>query len=323
MKKISALILFILAIGLNLSAQERMIFNMAVPSESVIPNSLYNNIDFYDSRVNYEYDQVKIDAPSFTNRLNSIVQLSTDSTSQSGTLLLQLRNLDFSETKNGVESHIRMSLYVKKSDDFYFIGNMDANMGYKDVDLLKQVISKNISDFVRSNLTQGYKDSNPYSFDDLGNISALEKGTFKAYSLDKLVDGVYPNFISFVDQNPASTMITPKFKKNELKEVKTPVNGKLKKTNPQDVYAVVVDGQPYIATDKKFIPLYFENQDYFFEDNETVSRMSFAPSFSIGAGSGGYRGGGIGLGVMNQQKKVKISFMIDHLTGKFIAVNRR
>lgn len=322
MKKISLVILFVLAV-MNLSAQQKTVmFDLRVPNSEVVPNSLYRGIDFYDTRANYEYNQVKIDAPSFAKRLTSVIESSTDRTSQNGTLLLLLRNLDFKETKEGTNAHIRMNLYSKIGDKYYFITNTDQNIVAKDYNGLTQSLSNTISSFVLNNLTKAYQDNDPYSLDNLGNIAFFEKETMKLYNATKLVDGVYSDFQTFVDQKPAMTNVTAKFKKEELKEVKTPQDGKLKKVSPKDVYAVVVDGQPYIATDKKFIALFLDNDDFYFEDDETLSRVSFAPSFSIGVGSGGYRGGGIGLGVFNQQRKQKVIFMIDYLTGDFVAVDR-
>lgn len=130
----------ILALGISicscftlLSKERTKPFELEVP-EYKVENSLYNNIEFLDSR-RYKDDlgyiqtglmnsyAYLVDEVPFTDQFNKLISQVTDETSQGKTLLLQLRNLNFSEiTKAASETgycHIRISLFEKEGESAY------------------------------------------------------------------------------------------------------------------------------------------------------------------------------------------------------------
>lgn len=315
MKKVITVLLLIWSLT-NISAQNQInTFELVVPVSSTISNSLYNSIEFQDNRPDSEYESVKIDGQLFADRLDTILRMSTDNSAGSSRLFFKLANLNFEKTNNTLESHLVINLYDEVNSEFYLFNTLDTTITITVPDLYKETVSNAIANFLIDNLIQGFmrfSTQTPHS----------SESSTKLYNTDLYTNGIYTTFQEFVDQTPSEYKITAKFKKEKLKEVKvmdTQTN-KLKKVNPKDIYAVIIENQPYIATDKKFIPLYKENGEFYFEDSESKNRLSFSPSFSIGIGSGGYSGGGLGIGIFSQPDKRRVLFMINHKDGSFIKI---
>lgn len=327
MKHSIAIFVFSIAFILNIGAQSNSrVFNyIPTPNITIINDALYTDIEFVDERPDVEYDALKINSGYFENQLKTMLNSATMNTmSKNGKLLFQLRNLRMEDLpeKGKARVYFRANLYEKKGDDYYLINSFDSRTVLPDKQQYQEALSSYISDYIINNLKETIIEEEPYTIDDVHNISLIEKQLIPLYSETSLKDGVYKTFKEFANQEPLPYEITPKFKGNELKEIKIPSgkNGKLTKVSSKDVYAVVVGGQPYIATDNGYIYLYKDGDDFFFEDDETTSRTGIAPSFSIGIGSGGYRGGGIGIGIVTHQQKHKVTFVIDHLNGARIAL---
>lgn len=325
MKQWFIFFIFSIAFIFNSNAQSDVrVFNYAPTSDvATINNSLYTDIEFIDDRPDVEYNVLKINSGTFESNLRKIVNNATiNSMSKNGKLLLQLRNLRMTDipNKDMTRVNFRANLYERKGDSYYLINSLESATVIPDKKNYQEILSSYISDYVINNLQAAIIDEEPYTIDDVRNVSLVEKQLIPLYSETSLKDGVYKTFKDFARQEPLPYDVTTKFKKDELKEVKIPTgkDGKLTKVQPKEVYAVVVGGQPYIATDKKYIPLYKDGDNFFFDDDETLSRTGVAPSFSFGMGSRGYRGGGIGIGIVTHKKKHTVTFVIDHLNGEHI-----
>ncbi|MFV0417252.1 MAG: hypothetical protein ACK5KT_00780 [Dysgonomonas sp.] len=338
MKNLFILILLLSVSVINIAAQDKRtkVFNLIVP-ENVIENSLYDNIEYLDSRLfkedlgyvqtgmfnNYVY---MVDEPSFAQQFDSLMSKVINETARQKTLLLQLRNLNFSEiTKSMSETgycHIRISLYEKEYPDYYLIATLDTLLTVKAMDVTGKLIKNSsniITSFVLSNLTNKRTDEVPFLLADIHNIDFFEKNNMKLYSADAYVDGAYPDFKSFANQTPVADKLTPKFdKNNNLKEVKQlNEQNKLKKLNPKDIYAVVLDGQPYIASDKGYILIHKVKDEFKFlnDGNIRIDAGAYVGA-GIAAVAAGLLGGIVFIPVNNRVEQVEMT--IDHLNGHFI-----
>lgn len=324
------IITLIICIGcaLNIMAQQRERFTLDIPSTyPTVTNSLYKTISFIDNRLNKTRNQYIVNAELFSRQLSSFVDKATDHTAENRTLLFQLRDLSFETSGNKGFSHIRASLYEASNSQYYMIGTLDTEVQVQNnknmADRLQGEVSAAIISFVGKNLDQPYIDNVPYTLDDIRHIDSVEKESSQLYKDDTYRDGIYYTFESFKAQQPTVTKIEVRFKKNKLSEIKLvdQSTNKSKKLDPANIYAVVLDGQAYITFDNKYYPLYFDNGNLLFDAEHNSSNIGFAPSFSVGIGSGGYRGGGIGLGVFTRTKKETVTYIIDHLNGNFIPIN--
>lgn len=322
---IAAIIFTILA--LNTSAQQRDNFSLNIKEiYPEVQNSLYNTISFMDSRLNRTRDQYIVNAESFSWQLSSFINMITDRTANNRTILFQLRDLSFEREGNKGSSHIRATLYESLNSQFYMIATLDTEVqienSQKITSRLQEEVSSTITSFIANNLTQPYIDNVPYTLDDVRHIDSIEKESSALFKNEGYKDGIYYTFDSFKNQQPTVTKMEVRFKKDKLSEIKIidRTNNKFRKINPSDIYAVVLDGQIYVALDKKYYPVYSDNGNLLFDAEYSSSNVGFAPSFSVGIGSGGYRGGGIGLGVFTRTKKETISYMIDHINGKFVRI---
>lgn len=328
MKKISLLIILALCV-LNIRAQQRERFSLRIPAVTpVVENSLYSSVSLLDSRVNKTQNQFIIVEQAFSIELSSVLNSLITTSAQNRVLLFQLRDLSFEVDGNNGMSHIRATLYESLNSQYYFIGTLDTNVEIRDSKnvsaALQEEVSRALISFIAGKLTQPYIDNVPYTLEDVRHIDYTEKSALPLYKMSLYTDGVYYTYEGFADQQPAITKMEVKYKKNIPAEIRieNKSDGKFKKIDTESFYAVVLGGQAYISFNKKLWPLYMDNGDLFFDAEQNVSRVGFAPSFSIGIGSGGYRGGGIGLGVYNQSRKQIFTYKIDHLSGTFIPLNQ-
>lgn len=328
MKKViivSTLLLICLA---SAFAQQSKQLHLTIPQENkIISNSLYNKISVLDSRINQNRYQFTINEQSFTKELALFLELSTDQSAHNGTLLLQIRDLSFYTNNLKGESNIRVTLYSVLNSQYYLIGTLDTeiriNAEKNTSEQLQNAVSKTILWFVSDKLAQPYIDNVPYSWEDINHIDHIERDATALYNnKQELVNGIYYSFKDIVTQTPNEAQMELKFKKDQLNEVKIKdqTDGKYKKVKPEQIYAVIADEQVYISFNKKYHLAYFNNGALYFDTEETSSNLGFSPSVSFGIGSGGYRGGGIGIGVFTRSKKDLITYKVDHINGKFIQI---
>lgn len=327
-RNITILLTFVICV-LHSTAQQRDRFSLNIAETyPVVQNSLYSTISFMDSRLNKTQNQYLVNAELISRELSALLDKSIDGTAQNRSMLFQLRDLSFETDGNKGFSHIRVSLYESDNSQYFMIGTLDTDVQIQvNTNLsnrLQQEVSATIISFVADNLQKPYIDVVPYTLDDVRHIDSVEKESTQLFNDDVHKDGVYYTFESFMAQEPLVTKMEVRFKKDKLSEIRLidRTSNKFKKIDPASIYAVVLDGQAYVTFDKKYCPLYFDNGNLLFDAEHKSSNVGFAPSFSMGIGSGGYRGGGIGLGVFTQSKKETVTYMIDHLNGNFIPIKQ-
>lgn len=321
---ITALLLLLPTLGW--AADQRNLRLVALDNVILVPNSLYNHLAYQDARNGFEQNQLSISEGIFASQLNSLLLRITEGGGGNKTLLFLLRNLCLNENDRlGKFAHMRVSLFEQRGEQAFFIGTVDKTILLKSEEDVDIKISQVIAALLAGNLTKEYTDEQPYDVSDLlGQLDYNEKQDLQVYHVDAYQDGVYTTFADFAAQTPTDEEARVKFKKGQLKEVKIlQANGKLLKLQPANTYAVVVNGQPYVATDKKFLRMYKNGNDFYFEDIISSNRIGIAPSLGIGIGAGtrGYGGGGLGIGIYRDQQKKHITYKIDALTGDFIPVD--
>lgn len=335
MKKAILILINLLCIcNISIYAQQTVDFELIMPA-GIVDNSRYNRIQLMDELegredlgyvLNSSRYKAVIDQVPLAIQLDTLMQRITDATAGNSTLLLQLRDLNFAVDGNDhAFCHIRINLYEEDDSGYRFISIIDTTAITKHKEILNEA-SYIITSFITDNLTSEPLAGAPYTLDEIRNITSFEKSETPLYTRYAYEDGIYPDFYSFVNQQPQKYQMQHKVKNDELKEIKilnTETN-KWVKVKPQEVYAVAVDGKAYVSEDKKFYRIYRDGEDFKFIAEKSAGH-SIHPTGGVSISTGNYGtgfGGGIGI-VIGPKKKERIEYMIDHLNGDFIYVGRK
>ncbi len=309
-------------------------FNLE-PVNIQISNSLYNSFEFVDTRVDTtnlgivqvgitnNRAKVKPQVP-LKHQLQNFFSSIIDSTSGNKQLLFQLRHFVFAETTKMTSEtgycYMRAILYSGSQERYKKIAVIDTVVSVKAGDVTKSLLrtgSRLICDFIINNLKKDTTDSISYSLNEITKLDNIEKREIKAYHTDDYVDGLYYNYSSFKDQIPDGKIIV-KFKKDlSISSVKrVSENEKLINIKPEEAYAIIYEGQPYISTGYGFYPLYRNDNNFYFVgtvkpltsssgDNMLAAGMMFGAIGAIIAGNSNASG-------------ENYFIVIDHINGGFI-----
>ncbi|NDV79082.1 hypothetical protein D0T57_08865 [Dysgonomonas sp. 511] len=310
-------------------------FEIKIP-EIKVRDCPYNKFQIIDSQANPEdlgfvqtgmlnkYTPVTAKVP-LTEQLQVFFDSVIDNDAQSGSLVVQLRNIKFSEqTKSTSEKgfcKIRMSLFEEKGGMLHFVSTIDTLVEVKAMDvtgkLLKEASNVITSTLIQHVFLQAEDYSTPLTKTSLSEIDALEKNSIPLYNTEILPDGVYYDYHTFSRLLPAQTELQFKFGEETglLKEVKIPNSqkaGKWTKVKPKECYAVVVEGRPYIAAGNRFYSLDHENDDFFIRSStmgpaNTGLQVGLAVGFGL---VGAFIGAAVGQG-----DTVYGIMLVDHLNG--------
>ena len=309
------------------------------PVDVKISNSLYNSIEFVDTRVDTtnlgvvqvgiinNMAKVKPQIP-LKLQLQNLLSSAIDSTSGNNQLLFQLRHFVFAETTKMTSEigycYIRAILYSGNREIYKNIAFIDTVVSIKAMDVTKPLLktgSQLMCNLIIKNLKKEAKDSIGYSFNEIVKLDSIEKREIRVYNSENYADGLYYNYSSFKDQIPDEKIIV-KFKKDmsiaSIKKIDK--NEKLMNIKSEDAYAIVHEGKPYISTGYGFYPLYRNNNDFYFvgtvkpltSNNDTkvlAAGMMFGVIGSIIAGN-------------SNASSENYFIVIDHINGGFIYIRR-
>lgn len=323
MKKIAILLVFSFIFLGQLSAQKDLTLTY---EGSPIEGSLYNKVGYLDSRsgqINLGYvkggfmsgfDNV-VDNPPIAVQLGSLMESMIDQTASEGTLLIQLRYYKFYINDDKGVCRLRLNLYKQETDSYYFINRIDTLIETKTKEILKDGADLLVN-VIANNLTATPLGNVPFDLAQIQNIDDFEKEDIPVYVNKTFIDGLYPTFESFINQEPDTRTLQTKIKKTELKEVKIQGTepGKWRKLEPEHIYAVVIDGKLYISYNNKYYMGYFDGNDIKFSYQRSAGTSVQGVSVGFGAGTGGYRGGGIGI-TFGSGPKETVIMKIDHIDG--------
>lgn len=244
----------------------------------------------------------------------------TDASAKDGTLLLHLRQFSFAELTGALSEkgycHLRAGLYAKENDRYRFLEALDTVILVNAIDVTRALFRKGsnlASDFIGKNLSGAGADDVRYSYEDLLKLDSIEKSRITAYNTETFTDGLYVTYESFKNQIPDKPIIVEK-RKGEIYEVKSPNGrGKAVYVHRPDIYAIVHEGQPYIATKYDYYPLRRVNGDFIFTGRARVT-----------AGSGDVMAASLFFGILGgllaSNADAVFDMQLDHLSGEFIQI---
>ena len=321
--------IFIFLITPKLFSQNRTEdFEITLPDKKV-SNSLYKTIRFIDSR--YDTSSIGIvqlgafnkkakvvpEIP-FATQLSNVMNALRDATAKDGELLFQLRQFNFAELTGAMSEkgycYLRAWLYSNKNGRYQKIASIDTVIFIKAMDVTKALFrngSKTITNFIADNLLKDATDLQYYSFRDILQIDSMEKNDIPLYTTSQMKEGLYETYRSFLNQTP-DKQVTAESKDEKIASVKTiNENGKTDKVKSKDVYAIVSNGKPFIATDYGYYPLQKINDDFYFTGKAKVNANTgdvIAASIFFGI---------IG-GLIASDAEATFEMKIDHINGGFI-----
>jgi hypothetical protein len=306
-------------------------FEISLPAQRV-SGSLYNSILFMDIRrdttgfgmvqkgaINRNARVVaKIPmAQQFSNVLNAL----TDSTAQSGELLLAIRHCRFGEITGAVSEKgyffFRADLFARDGNEYKKIASIDTVTVITAMDVTQKNFkngSKVITDFIVAHLTQKYGDDFSLSANQIPKLDSIEKSKLPLYTNPNFVDGVYYNYRSFSLQRPDVVSLSVSFDRKGKPENVSSVDGKGNKItiDSHSIYAFVSEGKPYIAGEFNYYPLEKRKDDFYF-----VGRASDVKTSNVMAAEIMF---GIIGGLLAQSATSVFEMRIDHLSGDFIKI---
>lgn len=330
MKTCFLLLVYLIGSNTVFSQEKKHAFEISLP-ERKITGSLYNSLRLLDVRDDttqmgivqkgaFNAKARVIAARPLSVQLTDIMNALIDSSAKAGELLLQLRQLSFAEITGAMSEkgycYVRASLYTPVADQYKQLATIDTVVLIKSSwDVTKPMFrngSKVISDFIANHLLTDSAAA-VFSYNDILQVDSIEKSHTKIYVDTGFKNGIYNNWHSFKQQVPDKNAIA-EFKNGQLKTVKTTgEDGKEEKVKSKDMYAVVLDGKPYIATEYGFYGLERKNGDLFFTGKAKVT-----------ANTGDVIAAGIFFGVIGSliasNAESVFEMKIDHLNGGFVRI---
>jgi len=308
-------------------------FEITLPHQKV-EHSLYKTIALIDSRYDTTFmgiiqlgafnKKAKVipEIPFSTQLQNVLNSLAADD-SKNGKLLFHLRQFNFAEltgtTSEKGYCYLRADLYSESNSGYQKISSIDTVIFIKAMDVTRSLFrkaSKMITGFIAYNLVRKPSGSKDYSFDEVAKMDSIEKRKIKVYNTSEYTDGLYLTWQSFMNQVPDKPIIIEK-KNNKVVSMHI-LNEKGKKVvlHATDAYAIVVEGEPFIATDYGFYLLKKIDDDFkFIGRAHTNARAGDVIAASVFFGIMG--------GVMATDASATFEMKIDHINGGLIRLRER
>lgn len=325
-------ILFLFINETQLFAQN---FQIPIPKTKV-SGSRYSRIYFYDGRPDtVGYGTIQVSAtnipkrvfanPSLSVQCQTIIDsLNESSDSAKKELLLHLRHLSFSETTGFASEKgfclMRAALYVRHSAGIYqklaFIDTLVVTT--KTFDATRSIMKKAgnvLTDFITQNITKTPEDTTIYKTGDIKYADNVEKSRLPLYASEIYKDGIYLTYESFSKQKPDKN-VKAEIVFDVLEKVSTvDVIGKEEKMSAEDVYAVVFQGKPYMATEYGYYPLVKNHGDFYYTGRASLTgngNKVFWAQYNFGL---------VGALIAASEKGTFL-IKIDHLTGNPMCIRR-
>jgi len=257
-------------------------FKLILPKTKV-PNSIYRSIEYQDVRLDpsslgivqlgllNSKAHVGLKEP-FEDQLQNVINSYIDSSAEDGKLLFVVRRFIFREvTKATSETgyfYIRGSLFANENETYRMISDLDTIIQFKAMDVTQRLLrtgSKIIVEFIGQHLQ-----AKPSGLDSLSHYAALHidsirKLSVPVYNVNIFKDGVYRDYDEFKAQSPGITDFRPVTKSDQIKKILGKnAAGEENRIDKKDIYAVVTNGKPFIATRFGFYPLEKKDDDFYY-----------------------------------------------------------
>jgi hypothetical protein len=312
-------------------------FELSWPTYKVA-GSLYNSIDFIDSRVYTtsigiigdgllpnQQEKIIFKEPILP-QLTGLMQVLTDNSAKEGTIVLQLKKFRFIEQSGVRYCYLSAALYAKKADRYLPLSRLNVVIPlYSRVFKTLQIKANEIlTDFLAKGLLVPAQDTLAYSRHEVEQVDSLEKRHIPLYTTTKWVDGLYRNPRAFLDQHPDWTNFSAKPNRDgSIDVVKAGYTGGTQKdVDVNDLYALVYNGIPYIATEFACYPLQQMGNDFYFTGFlKKDAGSGNVPALSLTGQSGpSFTSAITGSTLTHGGLKTLYQVMLDHETGGFIFV---
>ena len=332
MIKQNIVILFLLA-SCSLSFAQKGIkdFEISIPNEKVT-GSVYNTLQVVDIRDDTTHLGI-VQLGTFNKKvfimaerplqeqMQDMLKALNDSDAQAGELLMLIRRFSFAEIARTFSEkgfcQLRAALFVKKETGYQQLDVIDTVITESSIGVSQAMFrkcSEVITNFFKANITKSEGKGQLLSFDQVLAIDHREKMGLAVYKAMSYKDGLYKTYKSFTDLTPDEQDISVDFSiDNNIKAVKIATSkGKPEKVLSKDIYAIVYEGQPYIATSYGFYPLKKRKGDFYFTGKEKMSPKT--TDVLLGAAAWGIAGALLASSPQHTYFDMKI----DHISGGFI-----
>lgn len=333
MRQFFSLLLFAF-VASNVVAQKKEFFEIQI--STIKPEGgFYNKIRFIDSREDTTHlgfvstGALKERTLVFGKRpiveqITDVMKALTDSTSQSRTMLFQLRRFNFLEYP-GLHNDrgyffLKASVYYQHDDRYRRIRTIDTLIETSGATyILFNEASRTLISFLRNSLWQPPQDKETYSYSNVLSIDSVEKSKLKAYTIPILKDGMYRNFKSFINQEPDMEVIVDR-KNNEIHSVKIDGgNGKTFGVKLKEIYALVDKGQAFLVVENEYCPMNRTNGDFYFKGR---AKAGGSAGEIIGFFAAGMFDSPLGNPMAGNSAKPMFEMKLDHSNGEFIRLRR-
>jgi len=293
-----------------------------------VGNSLYDHIDFLDSRprplIGPAYKGLLHNTPAdlvlkqpVDAQLTAILDGLVDSTAGRGELLFQLRRFYYIEEFATQFCFLQATIYDKTAGQYQKLLTLDTAFLIRagDVmDYMKAYARPLVSSFIRTALTLRPTDSTGYDLYALSKMDSIERQRLPLFTDTAWVDGLYLDYHSFSQQLPDRQCMVTTNKSGEIRNVKVlDASGKaVEQRGGRDLYAVIYKGQAYIATEYGYYPV-----------QRTDNELLFTGDIRVPASEGDLNGAQYALGLLGRFMASKgyrttYTMAIDPLNGEFL-----
>ncbi|MDF2190422.1 hypothetical protein [Paraflavitalea sp. CAU 1676] len=311
-------------------------FNITLPEQKVA-HSRYNSFRLVDGRADSS-DMGIVQLGAFNRKafvrpvtpiaaqMQHVFRELIDTSAANGELVLLLRSLSFAEVTKAMSEkgycYFRADLFAQSPAGYRAIDRIDTVILVSSMDVTRAMFrrgSKTIGDFLAQNLVKEPTDQQDYSLADIIAYDSVQKRKLPVYNTATYREGVYRSFEAFVQQQPEVTNATVALGKNGIPEkvsIPDSAAGKPVKVKSKDLYALVYEGKPYIATDYGYYPLEKKNDDFLFTGKAKVNAASgdvMMASFFFGI---------IGGLLASSPHDAVFDMKIDHLSGGFVRLKQ-
>ena len=269
---------------LSFSQEKIKPFLLDASKEKRITGSLYNSVDYLDSRENtsnfgivrvgtLDKEAAVVPQEDFGKQLTQVLAGLVGDEASNRPLLFQLRKLKFIEKAEGNLEYgycfFRAALYTPAGGNSYKqVSAIDTFISVESRDVTNQIIeatNKAIVRFIASGLKKDTLGAAGFAYQHIVKIDSIEKSRIKVYNVSEYTDGVYASFESFKEQMPDYSLFSITFEDGEIKEIKGKnKSGRILKLKSDEVYAIVNKGHPYISAQFGYYPLVKNNNDFYF-----------------------------------------------------------
>ena len=238
-----------------------------------------------------------------------------------GKLLLQIREFRFAELTGSMSErgfcYFRASMYARNNDQYYPVAFIDTLVLVESMEVTKTLMrnsARMVSGFFESSLLLRPDTSITYSLNDIMDIDNYEKDRLPLYTSSPLKDGIYFSFSSFRSQQPDRVAVA-EFKKNGTLGTAKAVgrDGKIRKLDREDFYAIVFGGRAFVATEFGYYELTKRNNDLIFigkAQTKTSAARVAAASMAFGL---------LGAAIVSAHPSTALFEMkIDHINGGYV-----